>query len=104
MSPTPALYNSAKLCNRLGNFPVSRVKYKDDEERDRFWNDMDKTLNIVGNGYRLCVLGDINGWIEDRARAGITGDNGRRVVEFYTERGMCVGNTYLSTEVCISTQ
>ena len=27
----------------------------------------------VGNGYRLCILGDLNGWIGDRTRAGITG-------------------------------
>ena len=26
---------------------------------------------MVGNGYRLCILGDLNGWI-DRTRAGIT--------------------------------
>ena len=25
-------------------------------------------------------------------------DTGRRVVEFCAERGMCVGNTYLSTQ------
>ena len=40
-----------------------------------------------------------------RARAGITGafgvpgenDNGRRAEEFCAARGLCVGNTYLST-------
>ena len=26
-------------------------------------NDMDKTLNSAGSGYRLCFLGDLNGWI-----------------------------------------
>ena len=31
---------------------------KEGEERDRFWNDMDRTLNSIGNGYRLCILGD----------------------------------------------
>ena len=75
---------------------------EDDEERDRFWNDMDRTLDSVGNGYRLCILGDLNGWIEERTRAGITGafgvpgenDKGREVVEFCTERGLCLGNTY----------
>ena len=43
----------------------------------------------------ICVLGDLNGWIGDRMRAGITGDfevpgeneNGRRLVEFCAERG-----------------
>ena len=51
---------------------------------------MDRTLYSVGNGYRLCILGYLNGWIGDKTRAGITGafelpgenDNGRRVVEF----------------------
>ena len=40
--------------------------------------------------------------VGDRTRAGITGafgvpgenDNGRRVVEFYEEMGLCVDNTY----------
>ena len=63
---------------------------------------MDRTLDSVGNGYRLCILGDLNGWTGDRTRASITGvfgvpeenDNGRRVVEFRAERGLCVGNTF----------
>ena len=49
-----------------------------------------------------CAFWDLNGWIGDRTRAGITGafggsgenDNGRRVVEFWEERRLCVGNTY----------
>ena len=48
----------------------------------------------VGNGYRLYILGDLNGWIGDRTRAAITGafgvpgenDDGKRVVEFSEER------------------
>ena len=85
----------------------------DGEERDRFWNDTDRTLDSVGNGYRYCILGNLNGWIGDRTRAGITGvfpgvqgenDNGRRVVELSAERRLCVCNTILNTEVCISTQ
>ena len=56
-------------------FKFSRVKVcvvmgygsnGDSEERDRFWNDMDRTLDIVENGYRLCILGNI-------PRSGITG-------------------------------
>ena len=66
------------------------------------WNDMDRTLDTVGNGYRLCILGDLNGWIGDRKRTGITSafgvsgenDNGRRVVEFCEERGLCEGNAH----------
>ena len=45
----------------------------DGEESERFWNDLDRTLDSVGNDYKLCILGDLNGWIINRARAGITG-------------------------------
>ena len=55
---------------------------------------MDRILDNIGNGYRSCILGNLNGWIGDRTRAIITGafgvpgenDNGRRVVEFCAER------------------
>ena len=30
-------------------------------------------MDIVGNGSRLCILGYLNRWIEDRTRASITG-------------------------------
>ena len=50
--------------------------------------DVDRTLDNVGNGYRWCILGDLNGWIGNRTRAGITGafgvpeenDNRRRLL------------------------
>ena len=57
---------------------------------------MDRILDSVGYGYRLCILGgDLNRWVGDRTKDGITGafgvpgedDNGKRVVEF-------CGNTY----------
>ena len=74
----------------------------DGEERDRFWNDMDRTPDSIGNGYRLCILGDLNGWIGNRTRVGIADafgvpeeyDNGRRVVDICVERGLCVDNRY----------
>ena len=61
----------------------------DGEERERFWTDLDRIVDIVGR-YSLGVLGDLNGWIGGRVRACITGafgvlgekDNGRRV--FYS--------------------
>ena len=67
---------------------------------------MDRSPDSVGNGYRLCILGDLNGWIGDRTRAGITGDfgvpggnnNGRRGVEFCTEKSLFVGNAYFKQE------
>ena len=59
------------------------------KERERVWNDLERIVERVGNEYRLCVLGDLNGWTGDGVRTGITGafrvpgenDNGRRVVE-----------------------
>ena len=65
----------------------------EDEERDRFWNIIDRNLDNIGNGHRLCILEDLNGCIGDRTRAGITGafgvpgenDYGRRVMEFFEE-------------------
>ena len=69
----------------------------DGEERDKFWNDMERTLNSIGNGYRLCILKDLNEGIGDRTRTsltsafGVPGENynGKRVVEFCPERGIC---------------
>ena len=43
------------------------------KERERFWNNLDKIVDRIGNGYRLRILGDLNGWIGDRMRVGITG-------------------------------
>ena len=68
----------------------------DSEERDKVLSNMDRVLEGIGNGYRLCILGDLNGWIGDRVRAVITGafgvpgenKNGRRLVEFCAERGL----------------
>ena len=34
------------------------------KEKKEIWNDMDRTLDSVGNGNRLCILRDVNGWIE----------------------------------------
>ena len=60
----------------------------------------------------MCILGNQNGWIGDRIKAGITdafgvpgeNDNGRRVLEFCAERGLCMGNTYFKHRSWISTQ
>ena len=68
-------------------------------KKETFWNNLGKVVDRVRNGYRLCVLGDLNGCIGNRVRAGITsafgvpGEKGR-VLEFCAERGQCVGNTY----------
>ena len=91
-------YSRVKVCVVVGYGPNEGIG----EERERFWNEMDRTMGRVGNGHILCVLGDLNGWIGDRVRAGITGafgvtgenENERKVVEFCAERELCVGNTY----------
>ena len=36
----------------------------DDEKSERFWNEMDKVEDRVGNGYRLCVGG--SEWMDIR--------------------------------------
>ena len=85
-------FSRVKVCVVVGYSPNV-----EGEERDRFWNVMDRTLDNIGNGYRFYILGDLNGWIGDRTRTGITGafgvpgenDNGRRVVEFCEEKGLC---------------
>ena len=33
----------------------------DGEERDRFWNELDRIVDRVGDLYRLCILGDLDG-------------------------------------------
>ena len=33
-----------------------------------FWNDMDSEMVRVGNGYKLCVIGDLNGCVGDKVR------------------------------------
>ena len=84
---------------------VAYVPSEDGYERDRFWNDMDRTLDSVGNGYRLSLLEDLNGWIGNNIRASITGtfgvpgwnDNSRRAVGFNAENGLCVFNTYFKS-------
>ena len=38
------------------------VGYGSNEDgKERFWNDMDRTLDSVTNGYRLCIVGYLNG-------------------------------------------
>ena len=69
--------------------------------------DMDRTLDNVGNGYRLCILGDINGWMGDRTRAAIIRAFGvpKRMITVeewwsFVQKGDCVWVIHiLSTEV-----
>ena len=36
----------------------------DFEERKSFCNELFWVVDRVDNGYRLCALGDLNGWVE----------------------------------------
>ena len=57
---------------------------------------MERILDRVENGYRLCILGNLDGQIGDRKKASVTGAfgvpgenyNGRRLVEFCAEMGL----------------
>src|SRR5678815_2301140 len=72
------------------------------EESTIFWDNLNDVLDWVSRSFRLIVLGDLNGWIGDQKRNGITGgfgvvgenENGRKVMDFCEERGMCVSNTF----------
>ena len=55
-------FQGLNVCVVVGYAPNKR----NGEERKRFWNDMVRTEDRVGNEYRLCVLGVLNGWIGDR--------------------------------------
>ena len=78
----------------------------DGGESQILWNDLDRIVYILSNGYRLCVLVDLNGWVGDRIRVDLKGafgvlgenDNERRVVKFCAKRGLCVDNTYFEHE------
>ena len=51
-------------------------------------------LDRVGNGYRLYILGDLNGWTRDciTGAFGFPGENynARRVLELCAEKALCV--------------
>ena len=72
------------------------------EEEDGEERDIDRTLDSVGNGYRIVYSGRAK-WI-DKRKADITGafgvagenDNGKRVVDFCEESGLCMGKTYFN--------
>ena len=55
---------------------VSGLTEGEVEEMERFMNDLDRVVDRVGNGYRLCVLGDLNSG---------ENDDGRRVIDFCAE-------------------
>ena len=62
-------------------------------ERESFWNEVERTVDEVGNSYRVIVMGDLNGWGGDVECEGITGkhgvpgvnENGQKVVDFCAE-------------------
>ena len=53
-------FSRVKVCVVVGHGPNEGIA-----------EEMDKTVDRLGSGYRLCVLRDLNGWIGDRVRADI---------------------------------
>ena len=65
-------FSRVKVCEVVGYGPSEG----DVGERNRFWSDIDRILDRVENGYRLCILEDLNGWIEERRESeGLNGGN-----------------------------
>ena len=98
-------FSRVKVCLVVGYGPNEGIG----EERERFWNDMDRIMDRVGNRYRLCMLGDLKGWIGDRVRVSIIGAFGvsRENEEWWSSvlKGGCLWVTHTSnTRICISTQ
>ena len=60
--------------------------------------DVRKVLDRVGNGYILCGMRDLNGWVGGRVRKDIIGVfrlpdkyvNARKVVDVRADRELCV--------------
>ena len=53
------------VCSRILWVNLNFSKFKvcvveDDEEREKSWNYLYRVLGGVTNGYRLCVIGDLN--------------------------------------------
>ena len=53
-------------------FVVYEPSEWDIEKKKKFWNDLNKVVDRIGNGNRLCALVDLNGWVIDSMKEGIT--------------------------------
>ena len=64
-----------------GISPLRMMGY--DEDWEKFWNDLDRIVDKIGNGYGLCNLGDLSQLVGSRVKVDVTGafGYGRRVVE-----------------------
>jgi hypothetical protein len=94
-------FKKVKVCVVVSYGPSEN---SEEEEYMTFWNELNDVLDTVSLGFRMIVLGDLNGWIGDRKRDGVTGDfgvegeneNGKKVIDFCVDKGMCVCNTFFS--------
>ena len=59
-------FSRVKVCAVVGYGPNEGIG----DETERFWNYPYMTVDRVGNGYKLCMLGDLHRWIGDRVRVG----------------------------------
>ena len=85
---------SSQLSNKTIRYSIRSLNTQqtsvvDVGERKKFWNDLYRVADRIANGYRFCVMGDLNGCVGDRMRVGIPGafvvpgenDNGMRVFD-----------------------
>ena len=71
---------------------------KDNNERESFWNDLERILGRAGSGYRLYEIENLNSLADNRVSDIITevfgvpseNENRRRVVDLCSEGTLCV--------------
>ena len=55
------LWVNFKFSSRVCMLVIYGPTEVDVEGSEKFWNDLDRVIDRTDNGYRLCVLGDMNG-------------------------------------------
>ena len=50
-------FSRVKFCMVVGYGPNELYG----KERERFWNELDRNVDRIGNGYTLCVLEELSG-------------------------------------------
>ncbi|MEL7523216.1 MAG: endonuclease/exonuclease/phosphatase family protein, partial [Cyanobacteria bacterium J06553_1] len=80
---------------------------KSENERERFWDNLNECLAGFDEEERIIVLGDMNAKVGDREKDGVVGkfgvpginENGECLVEMCAERDMIVGNTWFQKKL-----
>ena len=83
-------FSKVKVCVMVSVPPEEEA-----EKKEKFWNEVDRVVDRVGNGHRLYVLGDgLRADLTDGFEVPGEKDNGKRLNDLRVESGLCVGNTY----------